>query len=140
MSINDFIMAVLNITSDMILNVFAEIKNGVFRIYIKLKEGNKRCPTCNDDYKIKVNCYKDRTIKHSVFNNKDCVIIYRQRRYFCPRCESTFAESNPFGIKGENLSHLTKVNILEDLKFEGNTYSMVAKRIIYSINKTYSLK
>ena len=95
------------------------------------------CPICKQP--LTIHGYYDRKLTHSTLINRKCVIIYRQRRYYCKYCEQTFHENNPFINTSEHISLETKINVLKDLKFVSNTYSSVAKRYSISATKVMSI-
>ena len=71
--------------------------------------------------------------------NRKCTIIYNQRRYYCPTCEFSFHENNPFINTKENVTLETKVNVLIDLKDGGVTYTLIAKRYNLSVTKVQNI-
>lgn len=121
---DDFITAVLNIDSDRIkkMDVITH-PDDYIDIRISLKDDDVLCPICRN--KVKIHGYNDKKIAHSVLNNRECFIIYRQARYMCKNCDLTFSRENPFSERNARISHATKLNVLNDLKRVDNTYTYV---------------
>lgn len=100
-------------------------------IKLRLKSSLDNCPICKQP--LTIHGYYDRKLTHSTLINRKCVIIYRQRRYYCKYCEQTFHENNPFINTNEHISLETKINVLKDLKFVSNTYFAVTKRYYIAV-------
>lgn len=134
----NFITHILNVDKDMIDSLATETTdNGSIQLLIKLKFNPiDLCPVCN--CKGIVHSYNSKSLIHSIFANRKCVIIYRQRRYKCKKCNLTFSEHNPFAKEHERLTYETKSNILFDLKRTNVTYNQVAQR--YDVSPTEVLR
>lgn len=106
-----FITNMLNIQEDKIeeLQTIAQ-SDGSIIINLKLKVTSKICPFCSGP--IKIHGYYPRTLTHSTLVNRKCSIVYRQRRFRCPKCSYSFNELNPFTKANDGLTHETKINIL----------------------------
>lgn len=139
MSIDNFITTILNLNDSEIESIVNQsVDNEVLiNIKLKVKEKDLLCPYCHN--KRIIHSYHKRIIKHAALNNRNCNIIYYQRRLKCKRCNSTSNESNPFSFSNENLSYETKINILKDLKYVGSTYSAVAKKNNVSVQTVINL-
>ena len=96
-----------------------------------LKVTSKIYPFCSGP--LKLHGYYPRTLTHSTLLNRKCSIVYRQRRFCCPKCSYSFNEHNPFTKANDGLTHETKINILKDLKYPECTYTSVAER--YHVSK-----
>ena len=132
-----FITNMLNIQEDKIeeLQTIAQ-SDGSIIINLKLKVTSKICPFCSGP--VKIHGYYPRTLTHSTLVNRKCSIVYRQRRFFCPKCSYSFNEHNPFTKANDRLTHETKINILKDLKHPEDTYTSVAER--YHVSKATVLR
>lgn len=91
------------------------VKNNVVYREIKLKNRGTRCINCSC-FITNVKEYRVRKIKHSLYANKKCIIIYHQRRFICPKCRTTRMENNPFSINRKHISDKTVNDILDTLK------------------------
>ena len=131
---NKFIMNVLNVDDkDIEALDCVDDANGNMTIYITLsKKDTDVCPVCGK--KGKVHGYTNKSLKHSIFANRICDLVFKQRRYKCLDCDLTFSETNPFAKRNEKITHETKINILKDLKRANVTYNQVAQR--YNVTPT----
>lgn len=132
MSLSQFVSNILNLSEERIEKLVQIPKSdGSIVIKIKLRVNIGKCPYCKNS--VKIHGYTSKNLTHSVFANRSCTLVYLRRRYRCQCCDTTFSETNPFGSIGENLTHATKINILDDLKHPGETYSIVAQRYNVSV-------
>ena len=134
MSLNNFITNILNVNEkdiDSINSVSSD--DETINVFIKLKPKTNICPYCGSKM-IGHGC-KKRTLTHSTFINRKCTIIFKQRRYFCKKCEITISENCPFASKSKCLTYETINNILIDLKNPNITYSDCAKRHNVSVTQ-----
>ena len=132
-----FVSHLLNIRPEQILSL-SEItqSQGDIVIKIKLQDNRLPCPYCRQIPKIQG--YYQRQLTHSTFANRKCTLVYLQRRYKCDNCNLTFHERNPFTSTSDNSTYETKINILNDLKNPGETYTVVANR--YNVGKSTVLR
>ena len=139
MSLENFITDMLNIKSENIekISSITQSNNTVIIKITMKRDSNCNCPICHNNLKIKG--YYPRKLTHSTLVNRKCTIIYNQRRYYCPVCEFSFHENNPFINTKENVTYETKVNVLTDLKDEGVTYTLVARRYNLSVTKVQNI-
>ena len=122
---NNFITEILNVQMEDIREIHpVSDSSSNMTIRIKLKNRQSHCPFCGG--RVRINCYKERKLTHSIFMDRKCVILYLQRRYQCVECKFTFNARNPFINTRENITCETKVNILKALKHYSVTYSYVA--------------
>ena len=91
------------------------VKGGVIYRELRLKNRGTRCLNCGL-YITNVKEYKTRRIRHSLYQNKECIIIYHQRRFVCPNCCKTRMEANPFTSDNNKISDKTVTDILDTLK------------------------
>lgn len=133
MSYENFITNLLNIKPSDLDNISTSTKSdGSIIINLKLAPKPVACPYCAG--KVNIQGYYPRKLTHSTFSNRNCYIIYKQRRYRCSYCDVTFNEHNPFSNKRDTLTYETKLNILNDLKHPDATYTSVAQRHNTSTN------
>ena len=131
-----FITNMLNIQEDKIEELQTIVhSDGSIIINLKLNVTSKICPFCSRP----VNSWLlPKTLTHSTLVNRKCSIVYRQRRFICPKCSYSFNEHNPFTKANDGLTHETKINILKDLKHPEDTYTSVAER--YHVSKATVLR
>lgn len=134
MSYENFITKLLNIKPSELLSVMSSsAKDGSIILKVRLKPKECYCHICN--IPGKTHGYYQRKLTHSTLVNRQCIIIYEQRRYKCPECGSTFSERNPFIDTSERVTYETKINVLKDLKQPENTYTSIAKKYNLSATK-----
>lgn len=131
---NKFITNILNVDDKDIDSLDCiDDSNGNLTLTIKLlRKESDVCPAC--DKPGRIHGYNTKKLNHSIFANRKCIIIFKQRRYKCVDCDLTFSESNPFAKRNGKITHETKINVLKDLKRTNVTYSQVAGR--YNITAT----
>lgn len=131
---NKFITNILNVDDKDIDSLDCiDDSNGNLTLTIKLlRKESDVCPAC--DKPGRIHGYNTKKLNHSIFANRKCIIIFKQRRYKCVDCDLTFSESNPFAKRNGKISHETKINVLKDLKRTNVTYNQVAGR--YNITAT----
>lgn len=133
MSHEKFITDLLNVKPSDIASVTTHSqKDGSLLLKIRLTAATTKCPICNTCSKI--HGYYKRKLTHSTLANRQCTIVYEQRRYRCPECNTTFSESNPFIDTSERITFETKINVLKDLNRPENTYTSVAQH--YNLTPT----
>lgn len=132
--LNKFITNILNVDDKDIDSLDCiDDSNGNLTLTIKLlRKESDVCPAC--DKLGRIHGYNTKKLNHSIFANRKCIIIFKQRRYKCVDCDLTFSESNPFAKRNGKITHETKINVLKDLKRTNVTYNQVAGR--YNITAT----
>lgn len=134
MSYENFITKLLNIKpSDLLSVMSSSAKDGSIILKVRLKPKECYCHICN--IPGKTHGYYQRKLTHSTLVNRQCIIIYEQRRYKCSECGSTFSERNPFIDTSERVTYETKINVLKDLKQPENTYKSIAQKYNLSATK-----
>lgn len=106
-------------------------QKGVIYKEVRLKNRGFLCE-CGS-YHTNVKEYRTKKITHPIYAHQNCVIIYHQRRFICPKCGATHMESNPFISNDDRVSDQTIENILKDLKNYNMTFSKVAERYHLSV-------
>jgi transposase len=106
-----------------------KFNNDYLYIYVSKERETVQCPVCGDSTDT-VHDYYTRTIKHGVFNNRKCIIRFKQRRYACD-CGKRFSVRNAFVEKFNKIS----VNVKKSLFKEAipvSSYKDIAKRLFIS--------
>lgn len=125
-----FVLQLFNLEDNDVYSIsYNTLKNKDDTALIDIKLANHPIPCPNCSYESpSVKEYVKKGITHSALSDRKCKIIYHARRYVCPVCGRTYYEKNPFVFNSCKISHLTVVNILQDLKNFTETFSSVAKR------------
>lgn len=113
-------------------------KAGVIYKEVRLKNRGHRCQGCGT-FHTNVKEYRTKKIRHSVYAHQNCFILYKQRRFICPKCRMTAMETNPFISHNDRVSDQTTINVLTDLKRYNNTFTAVAERYGLSVRGVMSL-
>lgn len=113
-------------------------KAGVIYKEVRLKNRGHRCQSCGT-FHTNVKEYRTKKIRHSVYAHQNCFILYKQRRFICPKCRMTAMETNPFISHNDRVSDQTTINVLTDLKRYNNTFTAVAERYGLSVRGVMSL-
>ena len=90
-------------------------KGNVIYKEVRLKNRGIRCLNCGT-YTAKIKEYRLKKFKHSIYNNKETMILYHQRRFICPKCGHTSMEKDPFRSDRNRVSDKTVGDILDMLK------------------------
>jgi transposase len=103
-------------------------KSGVIYVEVRLKNRGHICSCCGT-FHNNVKEYRTKKIVHSIYAHQKCIILYKQRRFICPKCSKTCMEPNPFITGIDNrVSDQTVENVLKDLKRYNNTFTSTAER------------
>ncbi len=111
--------------------------SGIVYRELKLKNRGTRCLNCGL-YITSVKEYRTKKIRHSLYHNKECVILYHQRRFICPKCGKTRMESNPFTSDDNKISDKTINDILDTLKRYNVPFRQAAE--MYHVSTTAIMK
>ena len=84
------------------------------------------CPTCKERTSKVLNKYL-RKINHGLFLNRKCTVLYHQKRYRCPFCQSSFNEPCSLVTKGAKKSLASYLQIMELLKDPHITFKLVGE-------------
>lgn len=134
MSIDNNTLNFLNLKLNDVEEVSTHSDNDNIFFNVTLKRKDCKCPNCNN-ITNKIKDYKVKIIRHSIFNDgRNSFIAYKQRRYFCPICKSSFIEDNPFVKQKDKVSKLLVYNVLKKLSYSTTTYEMIADE--FSISPT----
>lgn len=127
-------MRTLNLTEENVLSIQYVYKNKHHLYVLTLVSRGNYCPQCHA-FSKKVHSYKLRNLNHAFLLNDNCSIKYRQRRYICPKCGTTFVEDATFISNHPKLTKTTITNILELLKDYNTTFSFVARQTNTSVTE-----
>ena len=132
MPIYNDIIRTLNIKEDNLESIDYAFKNNHSYYFIKIVSRGVFCPKCGQ-YIIRIHSYDSISLTHSIFISHHTTIIYKRRRYICPKCKVTKSEPNPFQSSHPKLTNETVKNVLILLKDYNQTFSMVARKTNISI-------
>ena len=120
----------------------SEIKNNEFVVAVRVPRKFCMCPHCTSSTK-KVHSYKTRRIKHSIWQEKTVVLLFKQRRFYCRKCNKAFTEyAQGIGRKnttGNFRSILLKNMARASLKYTMNN-SNVSSSTLYGVLNENHLK
>ena len=129
MPTTDYTEFLHNVKQEYITNSYE--LNGTFVFDIELPVKPDICPKCGESTKH-IKDYRIRTVKFGKVQRGPLIGKYKQRRYICPHCKHSFAESNPVVRKHMQLS-VTNIRMLFDKLTESVTYTAIAKECDTSI-------
>lgn len=112
MHIND-ITKILGLEDTSLEIIGHSLNQGVTYIEVMRKKQPHTCPKCQTKT-LYVHDYRTRKITHAAFTSTKAILLYKRRRYRCPRCQCRFPEDNGFVSKYEKISHYTKLSILNE--------------------------
>lgn len=135
---NDIIVDVLNVSQQEIQSISSYHKEDALFIDVILKRKETSCPVCGSS-SLKIKEYKLRKINHSALQFRKCTILYHARRFVCTQCGKTFYEPCPFVESGSNISQLTILNVLKELKETSATFTSVARHNALSPTKVQEI-
>lgn len=81
--------------------------------------------------------FREKTIFHSVFNNKPVIVRFKYKRFKCSKCNRIINHKLPFDISGQKSSELAN-NIVNEFR-EKVTYSQTARRYNISTNNVINV-
>ena len=112
-------------------------KDTVF-IEVMIRNRGNRCKKCGT-YHETVKEYILKRIPHQIYHGKECVLLYRHRRFICPKCGKTQMEENPFCSPGKHISDETVRNVLDFLKRYNNTFRSAAEYFHLSVTQVMKI-
>lgn len=101
-------------------------------VEIRLKSEPAICPRC-EAYSVRFHSYAYKKIIHSISTGQPCILRFHHRKYQCKVCSHVFSEDNPFTKKNTNISHYTRLSILNYLKDFNHTFTDTAQLFHLSI-------
>ncbi|MBR3167665.1 MAG: ISL3 family transposase [Erysipelotrichaceae bacterium] len=101
-------------------------KKGVLYYEVKLINRGIICKGCGT-YHTNVKEYIHKKIVHSIYYGKPCTILFKHRRFLCPKCGKTAMDRNPFCSESCRISDQTILNILSFLKRYNNPFRAAAE-------------
>lgn len=124
---NLFIADLFNLDCSDIKEIqYGKLKSGGNAIFVTLEPRYPPCPDCGFNAP-KIKNYVAKKINHSVFEDRNTIIMYNARRYVCTVCGRTYYEHNPFVFKSMKISTRVILGVLNRLKDFNETFSSVAR-------------
>jgi transposase len=119
---------------------FAEVRTEkqALIVEIRLKRDLVICPKCGSQSSL-FHSYTYRKIIHSISTGQPCLLRFHQRKYQCKACSSVFNEGNPFTSKYANISHYTRLSVLDYLKDFNHTFTDSAALFNISIQSVIDI-
>ena len=119
-----------------------KIKDNEFIIQVRVPRKYCICPYCTSSTK-KVHSYKIRRIKHSLWQEKMVVLYFKQRRFYCRKCNRAFTEYAK-GIDRKNTTENFRSILLKNMSRSSLRYTMdnsnVSSSTLYGILNENHLK
>jgi len=120
----------------------SEIKDTEFIVQVRVPRKFCMCPHCTKSTK-KVHSYKFRRIKHSIWQEKTVILNFKQRRFYCRKCNKAFTEYAK-GIDRKNTTENFRSILLKNMARSSLRYTMdnsnVSSSTLYSVLKENHLK
>lgn len=107
-------------------------------VEIKLKREPMICPRCEHE-SLRFHSYIYKKVIHSISTGQPCILRFHQRKYQCKMCSSICTEHNPFTHKYMNISHYTRLSILNYLKDFNHTFTDTAQLFHISIQSAIDI-
>ena len=99
-----------------------EIKDSELIVPVRVPRKYYMCPHCTSSTK-KVHSYKFRRIKHSVWQEKTVILLFKQRRFYCRKCNKAFTEYAK-GISRKNTTENFRSILLKNMARSSLRYTM----------------
>jgi len=120
------IIEFLNLDEEEVQSIQCESIEECLYVSVTLRTKDHTCPTCGTTV-VKVKDYYQRKINHGLFINRKCIVLYKQRRYQCPVCNTSFNEVCPFATKHQKKSISSHLEIMELAKDPHTTFKKIAE-------------
>jgi hypothetical protein len=112
---NNSIIEFLNLKEEEIASLTCQSTDEGLFVFLSLKVKPHPCPTCGTTTSKIMNRY-ERKINHGLFIDRRCMIYYRQNRYQCPICQTTFNEVCSLATKHQKKSMASHIQMMELLR------------------------
>ena len=120
----------------------SEINDNEFIVRVRVPRKFCMCPHCTSSTK-KVHSYKFRRIKHSVWQERTVVLSFKQRRFYCRKCNRAFTEYTK-GIDRKNTTENFRSILLKNMSRASLRYTMdnsnVSSSTLYGVLNENHLK
>lgn len=107
--------------------------NDIINVYFN-KESSYKCPYC-DSAMCSIIGSKIVNIRYSFKSNDNINLILHRRKFKCSSCKSVSLESNPFSSNSSNISYMTEINIMGELRNPNNTFKNISHK--FGVSDTY---
>lgn len=112
-----------------------ELKGKEFFVHVRVPRKYCMCPYCTNSTR-KVHQYKTRKLKHSIWQEKAVILLFRQRRFYCKKCRKAFTEHSP-GIDKRSTTQNFRSILLKNMARSSLQYSMentnVSSSVLYDV-------
>lgn len=112
---NNSIIEFLNLKEEEIASLTCQSTDVGLFVFLSLKVKPHPCPTCGFMTSKIINRY-ERKINHGLFIDRRCMIYYKQNRYQCPICQTTFNEVCSLATKHQKKSLASHIQMMELLR------------------------
>jgi transposase len=104
-----------------------EISDSEVKVAVRSPRTICMCPHCTRSTK-KVHSYKIRNIKHSIWQEKTVILVFKQRRFYCRKCGKAFTEYAP-GIDRRNTTANFRSILLKNMARASLSYTMENSKV-----------
>lgn len=108
-----------------------EIKENEIIVKVRVPRKFCMCPHCTSSTK-KIHQTKIRRIKHSIWQEKTVVLHYKQRRFYCRRCNKAFTEYTK-GITAKSTTENFRSILLKNMARASLSYTMENSKVSSSV-------
>ena len=112
-----------------------EIKDNEFIVEVRVPRKFCMCPHCTSSTK-KVHSYKIRRIRHSIWQEKTVVLHFKQRRFYCRKCNKAFTEYAK-GIDKKSTTENFRNILIKNMARASLSYTMenskVSSSVLYNV-------
>ena len=122
----NYIEVLYNIKEEYVENGYFNEATQTYTFVLKLPVTPHTCPRCGTTTQY-IKDYRVKTINFGKAHEVTTIGKYRQRRYFCKNCHTSFSESNRFVGKYMRTSKSTLTSIFNAVQHT-QTYSLIAKQ------------
>ncbi len=130
---NKSIIEFLNLKEEEIETLECNSLKNELLIHLSLKRKPHQCPNCKAITEKVLNQY-ERTINHGLFIDRKCVVHYKQKRYRCSLCTTSFNETCTLVTKHQKKSIASYLQIMELLLDPHITFTQAGKLLHLSPN------
>lgn len=130
MSENNNITSLLGL-QDVIVNNVKEEEKTIY-VYISLERKIHKCPCCGCKTNS-VHDYRKQLVTDIPYRGKKTVLVYRKRRYVCPKCQKKFYEENTFLPRYHQSTNRLFAYVVHKLR-NTRSFTDVAKELSISVS------
>ena len=104
-----------------------EFKGNIYKVEVEMPRKANKCPVCGEQTD-RIHDYREQKVKGGQFNGYYIELLYRKRRYRCPRCSKKFYEDNSIVGRYQRMTGMMIMTVLEMLK-GAESFTEIAQRM-----------